>query len=86
MKYEITIRKSAAKALDKLPTKDLKAVVESIMALANNPRPSGCKKLKGKQDIWWRIRVGDYRVIYSVDDTIHIVNVANVGHRRDIYE
>ncbi len=53
--------------------------------LENNPRPPGCKKLTGHQDIW-RIRVGDYRVLYTVDDAEMIVRVSRIAHRRDVYE
>jgi len=55
------------------------------MALARNPRPSGCKKLKGHKDIW-RIRVGDYRIVYTVDDREMVIRVGRIAHRREVYE
>ncbi|MBL7718682.1 MAG: type II toxin-antitoxin system RelE/ParE family toxin [Flavipsychrobacter sp.] len=61
-------------------------IASEIDSLSDNPRPDGCKKLKGGQTDLWRIRVGNYRVVYRIDDTIYIVNVQRVGHRKDIYE
>ena len=59
-------------------------VVPSILALATNPRPAGCRKLAGgKSD--WRIRVGDYRVVYEIADEVRIVRVNRVRHRREVY-
>ena len=55
------------------------------MAFAENPRPPGCKKLQGYKD-QWRIRVGDYRVLYIIDDAELLVEVTRVRHRRDVYE
>lgn len=72
--------------MELLPQKILTPVTEAIFSLAENPRPRGCKKLKGTKQDYWRIRIGDYRVIYSIDDVIRIVDVNKVGHRRDIYE
>ena len=86
MSYTITIKKTAAKELELLPKKILYAVTTAIYDLGENPRPRGCKKLKGSKDNYWRIRIGDYRVLYSIDDVIRIVDVQKVGHRRDIYE
>ena len=62
------------------------AIAAAIDKLAMQPRPPGCKKLKGSADSLWRVRVGDYRVIYKVDDPILIVEVRKIGHRREIYE
>ena len=59
-------------------------VITAIQALATNPRPSGCRKLAGSQHDW-RIRVGDYRVIYEIGDAIRIVRVNRVRHRREVY-
>lgn len=86
--YTITIKKTAAKELDDLPKKILILVTTSIFKLSEEPRPKGCKKLKGKtkaKDLW-RIRIGDYRVIYIIADDIKIIDVQKVGHRKDIYE
>jgi len=84
--YRIVIKKSAAKELELLPSKVLPAVTKAILNLSNQPRPSGCKKLKGQSGYLWRIRIGDYRVIYSIDDVIKIIDVQKVGHRKDIYD
>lgn len=59
-------------------------VRDAIRDLANTPRPPGCKKLVGRDG--WRIRVGDYRVIYEIDDSTRIVTVVHIGHRRDVYD
>jgi mRNA interferase RelE/StbE len=56
-----------------------------ILALAENPRPHGCKKLRGYKD-QWRIRVGDWRVLYAVDDAVKLVSITRVAHRREVYE
>lgn len=56
-----------------------------ILALAENPRPPGCKKLRGYKD-QWRIRVGDWRVVYAVDDAGKRVNITRIAHRREVYE
>jgi mRNA interferase RelE/StbE len=87
MKFTVTIKKSAAKSLEALPTKVIRTnVANAILSLADNPRPTNCKKLKGKFSDLWRIRIGNYRVIYTIDDTIKIVDIKEVGDRKDIYE
>jgi mRNA interferase RelE/StbE len=83
MSYEIAILRRASKELAKLPQNDYKKINIAINNLAINPRPSGCKKLKGR--LAWRIRVGDYRIIYEISDQKLIIVVIDVGHRRDIY-
>ena len=83
MSYEISILRRAQKELAKLPQSDYQRIRNAISNLANNPRPSGCKKLKGRPA--WRIRIGDYRVIYEIRDRQLIIVVIDVGHRRDIY-
>ncbi len=59
-------------------------ILRAILNLKNNPRPIGSKKLKGNSENW-RIRVGNYRIVYSIDDKISIVDIRKVGHRKDIY-
>jgi mRNA interferase RelE/StbE len=59
--------------------------VPKIEGLAANPRPSGCRKLRGYKDLW-RIRIGDYRVVYIIDDDRKTVSVTRIAHRRDVYE
>lgn len=83
-KYKVVIAKSAEKELANLPIEVILKIREKVSALANNPRPDGCKKLKGYKDLY-RIRIGDYRVIYSIQDNILTVTVVAVGNRKDIY-
>jgi len=84
-RFSINIARSAQKELDKLSGPIFMRIDAKILALAENPRPTGCKKLKGFADLW-RIRVGDYRIIFAIDDESGRVDVLRVGHRRDIYE
>ena len=84
MSYEVFILKRAQKELAKIPQQEQYKIREAINNLAANPRPSGCKKLKGRPA--WRIRVGVYRVIYEISDRKLIITVINIGHRKDIYQ
>ena len=84
--YHIIIGKQAFKELETLPKKTNQQISKSIDKLAGEPRPHGCKKLKGEHQYIWRIRVGNYRVLYSIDDEIRIVEIGKIGHRKDIYE
>jgi len=83
MSYEVLIRRRAAKQLAELPLRDYDRVKVSVFALGDNPRPQGCLKLTGRPG--WRIRIGNYRVIYEVEDQSRTVTVLDVGNRRDIY-
>ena len=85
MPYEIRFKKSALKEFEKLSLTIQQNLVIDIAHLANTPRPNGCKKLKGTKNIW-RIRNGDYRIIYTVEDYILMIEVIKIGHRRDVYE
>ncbi len=84
-KYAIDIKPSARRELENLSDNLIARLVPKIDALAANPRPSGCRKLRGYKDLW-RIRVGDYRIVYLVDDDRKMVSVTRVAHRRDVYE
>ena len=84
MSYRVEILRRAAKSLGKLPAQDFGRVRDAIRELADDPRPTGCKKLVGRDG--WRLRVGRYRVIYEVADAVRIVTVLDVGHRRDVYD
>ena len=84
MSYKVEILKRAAKRLAKLPSKDYQKIKNAIRDLAINPRPQGYLKLKGSTDKY-RIRVGNYRVIYEIFDRKLIVTVVDLGHRKDIY-
>lgn len=82
--YELQIKKSAAKELEAIGQKqERRRIVERIRLLAENPRPRGCEKLSGSDR--YRVRQGDYRLLYSVDDEASVVTVVRIGHRRDVY-
>ena len=66
-----------------LPHEDYERVKTAVSRLAANPRPVGCRKLAGRDG--WRVRVGDYRIIYDIDDPARSVTVLDVGHRREVY-
>ncbi len=83
--YKIEITSTAEKSLKKIPKKDIGKVVEAIQILAISPFPSGCRKLKGEEDVY-RVRQGNYRIIYDILDTKLIVLVLKIGHRKDIYK
>ncbi|MFD2933085.1 type II toxin-antitoxin system RelE family toxin [Spirosoma flavum] len=82
--YTVVLTKTAQKQLDKLPNKLADTLLDAIEKLADDPRPEGCKKLKGRSG--YRVRKGDYRIIYDIQDDVLIVEVVAVGHRRQIYE
>ena len=82
--YALTFARSARKELERLNDPLRTRVFRRIESLATNPRPAGCKKLEGAEDLW-RLRIGDYRVIYSVDDGRRLVDVSAVRHRSDVY-
>jgi mRNA interferase RelE/StbE len=83
MRYQVILPKSVQKELDRLPDDVAKRILARLAGLKTNPRPPDVKKLKGRDA--WRIRVGDYRVIYEIHDRILQVIVITVGHRREIY-
>ncbi len=83
MTYKVSMLRRAQKVLAELPKGDYERVRDAVAALSENPRPSGCKRLVGRDG--WRIRQGDYRVIYEVDDLNQQVLILDVGHRRDVY-
>ena len=81
--YRLLVKPSAAKELEALPSKDRRKITTRIVGLAGEPRPHGCEKLSGLEQ--YRVRQGDYRVVYSIDDEMRAVLVVKVGHRRDVY-
>jgi mRNA interferase RelE/StbE len=83
--YLLETKPTARKELDALPDTVLARAVVKIDSLAHNPRPAGCAKLKGYKT-QWRIRVGDWRVIYTIDDPARLVSVTHIKHRREAYE
>lgn len=82
--YRVEIRSSARKELAALPRDVLRRVDAAILGLAEHPRPAGCKALQGSEGLL-RIRVGDYRVVYRVEDDVLVVLLVKIGHRREIY-
>jgi len=83
--YSITFARSARKELEVLPNILISRIFSKIEALSIEPRPNGCRKLQGYTNLW-RIRIGDYRVIFSIDDESESVDIIAVRHRRKAYE
>ncbi|MEI6387970.1 MAG: type II toxin-antitoxin system RelE/ParE family toxin [Spirochaetota bacterium] len=83
MNYSIEILKAAQKQLGKIQGSEQEKIVSEVRALSVNPRPLGCIKLRGRDA--WRIRSGDYRIIYEIKDSTLAVIVIAIGHRREIY-
>ncbi len=83
--YRVALTASAEKELKRLSGQLNARIVPRLENLASNPRPPGCKKLKGG-DNEWRIRVGDYRVVYAIDDAKLLVEVTRIRHRSEVYE
>jgi mRNA interferase RelE/StbE len=81
--YKLRIIPSAAKELEALPRKDRSRIVAKIEGLAHNPRPPGSEKLSGEEK--YRLRQGDYRALYSVQDASTTVTIVKIGHRREVY-
>ena len=82
-KYKIELKKSAVNELNSIPTVDLEKIIIRIQNLADNPRPDGCKKLS--KDEKYRIRIGNYRVLYLIEDNKLIIFIVKIGHRKDVY-
>ena len=83
--YRVALTSSAEKELHGLPEKVIARIISRLEHLESAPRPPGCKKLKGG-DNEWRIRVGDYRIVYVIDDKAGTVDVTRIAHRREVYE
>ena len=83
--FTILFKKSAEREFEKLPQSVAKRMVPVIDGLAIEPRPNGSKKLSGKDQPLWRVRVGDYRIVCLIEDQIEIVEIQKIGHRREIY-
>lgn len=84
MSYHVSFKASANKALDKLPKLLQERVLEPVIALSDNPRPPGAVKLAGGSGLW-RVRIGDYRLVYLIDDQRQTVDIRIVAHRREVY-
>ncbi len=83
MSHKIILPRSAQKAMDRLPDEVAARIMNALDGLKDQPRPPGCKKLRGENA--WRVRVGDYRVIYEIHDKVLQVVVVTIGHRREVY-
>lgn len=83
-KYEVLIKRSAADELSTIPKRDLRRIVERIRSLAEEPRPHGCEKLSAQER--YRLRQGDYRIVYAIDDAGQTVEIFKIGHRSEIYK
>ena len=83
--YTVALTSSAARELKKLPSPLVARIVPRLESLAANPRPIGCKKMQGG-DREWRIRIGDYRAVYTIDDARLLVEVTRIRHRSGVYE
>ena len=81
--YKVVIKPSAVKELEAVPGKALRRIARKIAALAKAPRPTGCQKLSGRDQ--YRLRQGDYRIAYAIDDEHYLVEVIKIGHRREVY-
>jgi mRNA interferase RelE/StbE len=82
--YKIELKPSAQRELKKLPKRLQRRIVNKIDLLADDPRPSGAEKLSGGHD-YYRIRVGDYRILYEIQDKVLLVIVIRVAHRKEVY-
>jgi len=81
--YKIVIKQSVAKDLRPIPNKDVKHILQRIEQLAQDPRPPGSEKLSGEEK--YRLRQGNYRILYRIEDEILTVFIVKIGHRRDVY-
>ncbi|MBK7686120.1 MAG: type II toxin-antitoxin system RelE/ParE family toxin [Rhodocyclaceae bacterium] len=82
-RYELTFRPSVAKDLRDVAKADVKKILARIDSLCDDPRPPGCEKLSGQES--YRLRQGNYRIVYSIEDQILVVEILKIGHRREIY-
>ena len=83
--YKVVLRRSAEKELAALPNQAIARIIVTLKGLENEPRPHGCKKLKGQQNLW-RLRVGDYRIVYSIEEVILLIDVRKIGDRKNVYD
>ena len=86
MIYEVFYSEAALKEIQQIPAKDAKKIYLKTEELGNNPRPKGYKKLEASKENMLRIRVGDYRILYTVEDTLEVVDIRRIGHRKDVYK
>jgi mRNA interferase RelE/StbE len=82
--YAVVFTRSARKELEQFDQSLINRILMKIETLSEDPRPNDCRKLRGKEKLW-RLRVGDYRIIYSIDDMKRTVDIFSIRHRRDAY-
>ncbi len=82
--YEVYLEHAAERDLKKLQAEEFRRIIPAIKSLANNPRPSGCRKITGSKSDW-RIRIGEFRIIYEIDEKEKAVRIFRVKHRREAY-
>lgn len=82
--YSLFFKESVRKDLDSIPKSDLQRIMARIASLADNPRPPGSEKLSGEEK--YRVRQGNYRIIYAIEDSRLIIMIVKVGHRREVYQ
>jgi len=82
--YEVHLERASENDLKRLPTTTFHRIIPQIRALAENPRPSGCRKITSSKNDW-RIRIGDYRILYEIDEKAKAVRIMRVRHRREVY-
>ena len=83
--YSVQVKPSALKELEALPDAVLARIVKKIESLGQAPRPAGCKKLKHFKD-QWRVRAGNWRVLYIIDDAAKLISITRIAHRREVYD
>jgi len=83
VKYEVRILRAAEKEMDKLPAPVHHRLSQRLLSLEENPRPRGSKRLTGRKE--YRLRAGNYRILYTIDDRDQVVTIFAVGHRREVY-
>jgi mRNA interferase RelE/StbE len=81
--YKVELRRNARKSLDGLQAQERQRIISALLSLEKNPRPKGFEKVRGTE--LWRIREGNYRLVYHIDDEEKVVTVVRIGHRRDVY-
>jgi mRNA interferase RelE/StbE len=82
--YEVSLERRAERDLKKLPAEVFNRIIPPVKALSENPKPSGCRKITGSKNDW-RLRVGDYRVIYEINEREKAVRIMRIRHRREVY-
>jgi len=82
-RYKVEVKRSAVKEIEALPDRDIRDILDRLSSLADNPRPYDCRKLSGRPQ--YRIRRGNYRILYYIDDVMQVVCIVKIGHRKNVY-